>query len=319
MWKTLAQPKIVVAVLLSIALLAFLFSISDIPGVMAHIRELPLSAILFNLLLAVVYLALKFFLWRKYMSRLDIRANNRQLLLAFAVGEMTLNLPVGEYAPNYVLGKICGADFGRSSAATSAVLVVEGGVTLVALLTLGVPGWFWLRPLLLVICVAAGSVVALLALFRAARRLTAKLARIGPLRTVGTELDELFRGLQTLWTPGLLAIAIPLAACYLFAIVVAFYTVARGVGAQGFTLYQAGSVYLFALAVVLLNPISSHLGVIEVSGFSAMQAWGYSADQAFAALLGFRLVWTGVTWLICGSMVLALNKEFNLPAQPETC
>jgi uncharacterized membrane protein YbhN (UPF0104 family) len=314
----LLQPKIAIPVLLSAALLGLLFGTSDLPRVAWYIGRLPAAAIAATLLFAGAYLAAKFLLWRQYIDRLAVGANTRQVLVAFAVGEMTLSLPAGVYAQNYVLRRIAGADFGRSSAATSAILGAEGGVVLVALLALGVPGWRWLEPSILVFFALAGAGLACFALSKAPSRLASRLLALRPLNKLAPELRELAGGLRRLATPGLAALAAPTTVVYLSALVAAFWVVGLGVGTEGFGLEQAASIYLFGLGVVLLNPISSQLGVMEASGLEAMQAWGYSADQAFAALLAFRLVWTAAVWLICGAVVLALGKELNTPARQET-
>jgi uncharacterized membrane protein YbhN (UPF0104 family) len=309
--KTLTQPRVLIPVLLSVALLSFLFSISDLPDLLDRIRGIPVATMALVFCLAMAYLVLKGLQFRLFLDGLGIYPTWPQLIVAYATGESTLTLPAGIYAQNYVLRRIAGADFSISSAATTALLATEGGVSLLILAILGIPGWYWLRPAILSFFGLAAIVVTALTRAHAARRLGSRLSGSGLFALVGREFIELVEGLRSLLTPRIAARAVPLTVGYLLALVSAFYILAGVMGVNGFGFVQAVTVYLFALSIVLLSPFSSHLGVIEAGGVGAMQAWGYSSTEALALFLGFRLVWTGSVWLICGGAILALRGELQ--------
>jgi uncharacterized membrane protein YbhN (UPF0104 family) len=307
---TLTQPRILIPVLISAALLAFVLTISDAAAVMGKIQGIPIGIMALALGLAVLYLVLKGFLWHYFMNVIQISISWRQLVLAFAVGEIAVSLPAGIYAQNYVLRRVAGADFSRSSAATTALLAGEATISMVVLAIFGIPGWDWLRPAIIGLFAVSAVVVAILLGVRQVRDLAGRLLRMGPLRTIGPEFLEMVESARMLLTPRVALHSIPVIAAYLLALVAAFYLVAHGVGVTALTFLQATTVYLFALAVVLVSPISSHLGVVEAGGLGAMHAWGYSSTEGIAALLGFRLVWTGAVWLVCIPVVVLLHREF---------
>ncbi len=311
MLKTLTQPQILIPVLLSAALLAFVLTVSDAAAVMGQIRGIPLPVMALSLALAILYLALKGFLWHYLIGVIHISIGWRQLALAFVVGEMAVSLPAGIYVQNYLLRRIAGADFSRSSAATSALLVGEAAISMVVLAIFGIPGWDWLRPAVAGLFAASAVVVAVLFRVRLVQKLADRLLRVGPLRTVGPEFLEMFDAARLFFSIRVALRSVPTIALYLLALVTAFYLVAHGVGVATLTFVRAVTVYLFALVVVLISPISSHLGVVEAGGLGAMHAWGYSSTQGIAALLGFRLVWTGAVWLVCTPVVVLLRKQFT--------
>ncbi len=307
----LARPRVVVPVVLSLALLGFVLSISDAPRVVEQIRRIPVATMGLCFGLALGYLVLKGIQFRLFLGAIGIHADWRHVALAFAIGEMSLTAPAGIYAQNYVLSRIAGADFSRSSAATTAALVVEGWISLIVLAVLGIPGWGWLRPAILSFFVAAAAAILAMIVVAPVGRLTARLVQTGPLKTAGRELLAMVKELRVLFEPRVMVRAAPLTAAYLFSLVAGFYLVAHGVGVASFTFLQATTVYIFALAIVLMSPVSSHLGMVEAGGLGAMQAWGYNATEGLAMMLGFRLVWTGSIWLACGLAALLLRSEWR--------
>ncbi len=307
--KTVTQPGIVIPVLLSAALLTFVLTISDSGAVMGQIRGIPLGTMGLSLALAACYLILKGLLWHYFVGTIGIPITWRQSILAFAVGEMAVSLPAGIYAQNYVLRRAAGADFARTSAATTASLAGEATMSMVVLAIFGVPGWDWLLPSILGLF-AAFSLALVLLLYMRPVKLMGRLFRMGPLRKILAEFLEMTDSARLLLSVQVVLRAVPVIGCYLLALVTAFYLVAHGVGVTSLTFLQSATVYLFALAVVLVTPISSHLGVVEAGGLGAMHAWGYSSTEGIAALLGFRLVWTGAVWLLCIPVVAALRREF---------
>ena len=312
MLKALTRPGVLIPLLLSAALLAFVFSISDVPVVMDRIRGIPVSTMVFCFALALTYVALKGALFHLFLVQIPIRATLRQTVLAFAIGEMTITLPAGIYSQNYVLRRIARADFSRSAAATTALLAVEGAISLTILLMLGLPGLAWLRPAILGLFVVAAVAVFALLKVELVRTSAASLIQAGRLRWLGAEFIEMVEALGRLFVPRIVVRAIPVVTAYLLALLAAFYLVAQGVGLTSINLDQAVTIYLFALDVELLIPLSTHLGVIEGAGLVSMEAWGYGPTEALALFLGFRLVWMGSIWLACGAAALLLRSEFEV-------
>ena len=95
---------------------------------------------------------------------------------------------------------------------------------------------------------------------------------------------------------------------YLGALAGAFTLVGRGTGVEHFSYLQAVTVYSFSLTVTLLMAcVLTQLGVIEVAGLGAAVSFGYGPSEALAMMLGFRIVWMGSVWLICGPTALLLR------------
>jgi len=297
--------------LLSASLLAFVFSISNISQVMEYILSLSLATMAIVFALAVVYLGLKWVQFHRYLDKEGIIATWRQSLLSFAVGEMTLPIPAGIYAQNYVLRTTACADFSRSSAATTAILAMEAIVSLLIVGIVDIPEWGWLRPLILVLFAGAVVVVALFLMVARLRDLAGGLLSAGPLGKLGPEFIETVEGFRDLFRPKVAAIAMPIAVVYLVSLVAGFFVTAHGMGIIVLSFAEALAIYLFALAVEELVPFSSNLGVIEAGGVAAAQAFGYGFTEGLAMMLGFRLVWTGSVWLLGGLTMLLLRGEFG--------
>src|SRR5207248_7107824 len=82
---------------------------------------------------------------------LGIRVPLRAQIFAFAVGEVTKSIPIGNYFQNYVLQQAEGTDFGLSSAATTFIILIEVFVSLMGVAIIGLGSWSsWLRPLILI-------------------------------------------------------------------------------------------------------------------------------------------------------------------------
>ena len=309
----LLEPGVAIPGLLGIALLVLVFSLADVPKVVEYIRRLSLASLAVIFVLTLTYLGLKWIQFHLYLKKIPLRVTWRQSILAFLVGEMTLAVPAGMYAENYVLRRIAGADFSRSSAATTAILITEAGFSILAVGIIGIPGWEWLRPAAAGLLVGFVAVGMGLILSPPLRELGEVVLTFGPMRQVGPELIETSESLRDLFVPRIAVRAFLLCACYLLALAASFYEVARGMGIAGLNFVQATSIYLFSIAVVEVLPISSHLGVIEAGGVSAAQAWGYSWTEGLAMMLGVRLTWTGATWLVGLITMALLRGEFRRP------
>lgn len=312
-WRQrLRDPRIVVPTLLSLALLAFALGITDLPRVLERLLEVPLTAVATVLGLTLVYLVLKGTQLRILLHHLDIRVPWRPLVLAFAIGEMTLTIPSGIYAQNYVLQRLGLAGFARSAAATTATLAIEGAILIAVLAAVGIPGWFWLRPLLLAFCALAALVIAAMAHSTWLSQQMSRLAEGGRLAKPARGLLEIIDGVRAMLVPRVLIPCALLGLVYMGALVDGLRVVAQGTGLVGVTFLQAASIYFFSLGIAMtMGGVLTQLGVIEVAGLGAAKAWGYNLSDALAMLLGFRVLWMGWIWVVCGGTSAALWRQFR--------
>jgi uncharacterized membrane protein YbhN (UPF0104 family) len=303
--KQLSRPRVFIPLVLAVALLAFLLSFSDLSVVGRAIGHIPEGTIAVCFGLAVTYLALKFIQYRSFLAALRIDVTAGQQAAAFAIGEIALVLPGGEYIQSYMLRIVGKVDFFRSSAAPIAMIALEAGIALVTLLALGIPAFPWLRLVILGVLILAALSWLAAAKVGPVRRWAARLLERAEARKVGRELVKIPKGIKELLTLRIMVLGAARAIAYFFPLLLAFFLIGRGAGLGRFSIRQAVTVYLFALVAKLAIPISSQLGVIEATGVGAMTAWGFSFNQGVAVLLGFRLIWTLSVWIVSGAVILS--------------
>src|SRR6185312_14215553 len=153
----LLKPKVILPVLLAAALLVFAFSLGDIHDVIGRVGKLPVQVLLLSLAAAACYLACKAVQLKLMLTQIEVRIPAGPFWLAFAVGELTVTLPLGLFSQNWVLSASRRIHIGRSSAATVMMLLAEIAVVFLFLAILGVPGWSevrWIAVALLVVFIA---------------------------------------------------------------------------------------------------------------------------------------------------------------------
>jgi hypothetical protein len=294
-----AQPSFILPLLLAAALLIFAFKLGNLGDVVARVKVMPLSALLYALGCGMLYLALKALQLHLLLANLAVRPGFRPFALAFAVGELTLTLPFGLFAQNWILSASARIRIGRSAAATVVMVLSEISVVLLLLAIVGVRGWPQLRLAVVLALIVFSAVLTGLVLFthhahRHLHRISNPL-----LHRLLLEGIELLTGLKRLSNPRILAVNLLIAAGYLFALLSAFFFVSRGMGLHTLDFVTAISIYGFSLAVVLLGAgLFTQIGTVEVLGMLAAHEWGISYTDGLAMMLGFRLVWTGAMWLI---------------------
>lgn len=312
-FRIVLRPKLFIPILLAIALMAFAFSISDLGRVWSHIRTISWSAAAGCLWFAFCYLAFKCLQFKLLLGQVGIDLSWRQLLLAFAVGEMMLQVPGGVYAENYVLKRSRGDRYSISTAATTGGVIIEMALSMSVLLLVGIPHWPWLRALAFLLLAGLVLVVALLVRSGRLRRLA-----VWPgsgwsgraLRGIG----RMDRSFGRIFNSPNLAAAIVLAACYMGFLLAAYYTVTSSLGFDGFSVRRAVTIYLFAMSVSLfVGGLLPQLGVVELAGQGAARAWGYTITQGLSLMIGFRIVWIASIWLLCSPMLLLFWREFGQP------
>ncbi len=305
----LAQPKVVLPLLLTAALLASALGLSDIPQAFGRIRDIPLLSLGAALVLAAVYLVVKGLQFHGFLRELGIPVNWRHFLLAYAVGELTLTLPLGVYAQNYVLQRLQGTGFYRSAAVTTIMLIIESAVFFLSLAVIPVRGWPWLQPLALACFLASMVVFGVLARSDTIWGFVSR--QMDRFQIFGQAPVEFLRGLRSLSFVGVIARRGYLTLIYAGALVWAFLVVSHGVGAKALTIDQAITIYSFSLSIALIcGGVLSQVGIVEMAGMGVAQAWGYSFTEGLAMLLGFRLVWTACIWLLSLPVIFWLRREF---------
>lgn len=304
--RALAKPKIFLPMLLAGALFFLAISLGDVGKVLGRIRAIPLIDLAIALGCAFVYLVFKGLQLHLLLADLGAHPKPRRFLLAFAVGELAVTFPLGIFAQNWVLSENERIHFGRSSAATVVMLLMETEVVLLLLTVVGIPNWPPLRPLAgCLLLVIAALVFGVLHFEPLAQKIAGKI-RHEKLHKAMDEAIGLIRGLKSLAGWRTLWVNFLITAVYLGALVAAFMAIGHGVGLEKLTYVEAATIYCFSLAAVLLTGgLSGQIGTIEVIGMNAARGWGIGYTDGLALMLGFRVAWTGAMWLLNGPVVIA--------------
>ena len=322
--RAISRPRVVVPVVIGLALLVGLILLAGPREALRLITHFhPVALIAFFLLMAG-YEVVRCAQWAYLLARLGLRVPLRTQIFAYAIGEVSKNVPVGNFVPDYVLTVEQGADFGRASSSSLLISVLEVAVALGGIVVLGIDGWTWIRPLILIGTfafvllvwaftrwrhhphVAHLHVSALLAQTSVAEseqsvteatghpvnapRWALRALRWDWVRAALRELQQFTEGEETLLHPGVIATSMLACAVYMVLSGLALYAVVRGLGLGGITWTEALSASFFSLAVSTIIPIPTDLGSSEASGAGALVAMGMSAAGAVSALLLYRFL-----------------------------
>lgn len=310
--KRLLQPKILIPVILSAALIAALLAFANVQKLVALMEGFQKIYLIWFLLLMVAYEVVRGAQWHLLLHALDIHVPLRTQIFAFAGGEVTKSMPIGNYFQNYLLQQSKGSDFGRTSAATTIIILIEVVVSLIGVVLLGLGSWSgWLRPIIVV-----GVGVILIAVWAYRRfHLHPRTPRwIREHRTMRKAMDEFkqFReGAADLFHPRVLGPAMLLGAAYTIIAGAALYLVVRGLNVNGASLPETLAVYYFSLGFSLMIPIPVDVGVLEISGVGAFLAVGVSKNAAVGAMLINRVLSIAASIAIAGVVMLIFHGEFR--------
>lgn len=308
--RALLKPQVILPVLLATALLAFAFNLGDLGKVVTRLRDLPLRTLGISVAAAVIYLGCKAGQLRLMLGRIDVCIPPRPFWLAFAVGELTLTLPLGLFSQNWVMSASRRVHVGRSSAATVMMLLVEVATVFLFLAVVAIPGWGAIRWVAVALLVLFTLTVAGALLFEDKTRGLQKRFRREWVEKIANGGIELLGGLRKLCTPSTIAASLVLAAIYLGALATAFWQVGRGMHVQHLGFLDATTIYMFSLAVILIGVgLISQIGTLDLLGMAIARAWGIGYTDGLAMMLGFRIVWTGSIWLLCLPLVGATWRE----------
>src|SRR2546423_4826649 len=310
--KKLLHPKIVIPVILSVAVLVGLLFFGNIKQVIRLMEGFDRLYLLWFVMLMVVYEVVRGVQWHYLLQSMDIRVPLRAQIFAYAVGEVTKSVPIGNYFQNYVLQQAEGTDFGLSSAATTFIILIEVFVSLMGVAIIGLGAWSsWLRPVILIGLPVFGFIAWAGHAWQAHPR-TPQWVKEHRFLLQALDAFKQFRdGAAALFHPHIVGIAVLLGAVYLIIGASALYLVVRGLGIGSVSLWQVWAVYFFTLAFSLIVPLPMDVGAIEISGVGAFLALGMSKGDAVGAMLVNRALSLGSAIAIALVIMMILHDQFR--------
>ena len=297
------------AVLLTLVMLGVVAALLWFGGVgrigdhIAHFQRLYL---IWFVLLTVAYELVRGALWHGLIRCLESGVTVKSEIFAFAAGEAVKFLPTGAYVQNYILAQAADADFGHSSAATTAMIVAEIVVSLLGVAVLGVGGWsLGLRIAILVL--GLGAILLVKRYLGAPRPLHIPVwaTRYKPLRWAAKEYTHFRTGAAVLTHPRILVFTLGLTALSLVLSGAALYVVLHGLDVTGISFSQAIAVNCFGLAFYVV------LGSLEAADVGVLVGIGVSKSAAVSAVLVNRVLGIGVTIAMAAVVMAALRGEWH--------
>lgn len=299
-FQVIARPKVFLPILIGGVLVVALIIFAG-PQEAVHLitRFQPIYLVGFFLLMAG-YEVVRCAQWHYMLAQLGLRRVPLQTqVFAYGIGEFTKNLPIGNFVPDYILTRERGTDFGRVSSSSLLISVLEVAVALVGIVIIGIDGWDWIRPLILV-----GTFVFILlawAFYRwhhhphlsrsgRAPAWAERILRWKWVRSGLQELQQFGQGEATLLHPHVIAVSALACAGYLVFSGLALFAVIQGLGFGGVSWEEALVASFFSLAVSTIVPLPTDLGSSEISGAGVLVAVGLTASGAISTLLLYRFL-----------------------------
>jgi uncharacterized protein (TIRG00374 family) len=310
--KKLLHPKVVIPVILSVAVLVGLLFFGNIRQVIRLMEGFAHLYLLWFVILMVVYEVVRGVQWHYLLQSMDIRVPLRAQIFAYAVGEVTKSIPVGNYFQNYVLQEAEGTDFARSSAATTFIILIEVFVSLMGVAIIGLGAWSsWLRPVILIGLPVFGFIAWAAHAWQVHPRTPQWVKEHKSLLQALKAFKKFREGAAALFRPHVVGMAVLLGAIYVIVGASALYLVVRGLGIDGVSLWQVWAVYFFSLAFSLIVPVPMDIGATEISGVGAFLAVGMSKSDAVGAMLVNRALSLGSAIVIALVIMMILHDQFR--------
>lgn len=313
--RAVARPKALLSLALGGAVLAALLAFGDVARIMAAAARLPPGTLLAFFACMAALELVRGAQWLFLLRALRVRTPLRTRVLAFGLGEVLKDMPVGAFLPAYFLRESRGAAFGRSSAATFVVLGSEVVVGLALAAAFGLGAWTWVRPVAL-----AGIVVTVLLAAGARHYLRAStvrtwlprwLTRRDSVQRTLDGMDKLRHGLVKLLRLDVLGVSLLAAvACELLA-AGALLILMRGIGEADLPFRQTLTAHGFSVALALSLPLPIDFGALEVSGVAALLAVGLPKHAAVAAMVLNRAFSLAFALLLSLGLVAAFPAELR--------
>lgn len=326
--KTLAEPKVFLPILIGLGLLVVLIIFAGPQEALRLITHFNAVYLIAFFLLTAGYEVVRCAQWHYMLSKLNIRVPLQTQIFSYAIGEVTKNLPVGNFVPDYLLTRSKGTDFGRASSSSLLVSVLEVAVALAGIVIIGIDDWTWVRPVILI----GGFIFVLLAwAFYSWHHSPHSASTLpGHARHTGHapgwarrmlqwkwvqgglhELREFTQGEATLLHPHVIAVSALACAVYMVFTGLALYAVIVGLGLSGITWEEALVASFFSLAVSTIIPVPTDLGSSEVSGAGALIAMGMDPAGAVSTFLLYRFLNLVAQLLVATLASVALPGEFR--------
>jgi uncharacterized protein (TIRG00374 family) len=307
------RPSFIIPFILSAVLIFAILAFGDFKKVEALISTFQPSYVITIVLLTVAYEAVQCVQWIWLVRALGIRVPVRSMSFAFLIGESTKILPIGNYVENYILLREEGTDFGLSSAATLMSVLIEVAVTLTTVVALGIRGWDWLRPLVLIGLAVFLCGAWLISRFHphVRRAVPGWVKRHQTVQALLREVHQFREGSLELLHLRVLAPAAVLSLGYLLLGGTTLYFILRGLGVDDVAWHTVLAVYVFSVAFSLISPLPVDIGVSEASGVGAFLAVGVDKTAAVSAVLILRAVTTGVSLVIALLTILVMSDRFR--------
>jgi hypothetical protein len=314
--KRLLNPTFIIFAVLGVSVIAALLAFGNARQVLGLMAGFPRIYLLWFFLLMVGYEVVRGAQWHFLLGSLDIRPPLHIQVFAYLASEMAKLVPIGNYFENYILERAEGTDIGRSSAATTLVVLIEVGVSLLGVVVLGLGTWTgWIRPLIVLGVAAFALLVWLTHRRHHTHGLPRWLMRHSFTQLVLEELRRFRQGTADLLDPRVLAVATGLGALYLVIAGSALFLVIRGLAEQGLSLGHVSlgnalAVYFFSLAFSLIFPLPVDIGVLELSATGAWLALGLDRTSAVTIVLLNRVLSLASTVLIALMGIAVLHEGF---------
>jgi uncharacterized membrane protein YbhN (UPF0104 family) len=287
--------------LFSLAVLGVLLWFGDARKVFALIDGFHPIYIAWFILLLLLHELVRGVLWHILVHALCADVPLRAEAFAFAGGEAAKFLPTGVYVQNYLLQRLAGVDFGRSSAATTAMIVGEIVAALVGVVFLGIGLW---SPWLLLAVV--GGIVAVLLLARPAHTISTPRWARGrrPMERAFDVYRQFRAGTVILARPGIAAAILGLSLVYVGLAGADLYMVVRGLGVDSASFWQVEAVSCFGLAFYVV------LGSLEAADLGAFISVGVGKSAAVSAILIYRGLSLGATVTLSVIVMFLLRDQW---------
>jgi uncharacterized protein (TIRG00374 family) len=310
----LLRPSVLLPTILGAAVLAGLLSFSNAGQIATLVAGFhPIYFASFALLL-LAYEVVRLAQWHLLLGTLGVHVPLRTQVFTFMTGEAARDLPAGNFVPNYLLQSTNGTNFGLASSATLLITLIEVAVSLVVVAIVGIGGWGWLRPLIVIGVAAFGMLVlagtlALRVVGRHRSHTWEWMTRRRATQRVLDELRQFTHGEARLLRPRVLAVATVLSAAYLTLGGAGVYVIARGLGLERLGFWQLVAIYCFSVAFAAIAPLPMDFGSVEASGTGALVAAGLAASASAGLMLFNRLLSVALTLLVAAVVWLVLRQE----------
>lgn len=291
---------------LALAVIGALLWFGNVHQMLALIERFQQIYVLWFMFLLLAYEIVRGLLWYVLLQSLIVRVPARTQLFAFTIGEVAKFVPTGAYAQNYILQRSKGADFGRTSAATTLIIVAEIAIALVGVVLLGEGTWSLGLRLAIVVIVAL--LAALLWVYRMAPHVVHVppwMARNKRLRWAMDEFRRFRAGAATLLHPRTMAITMGLTAGYVFCAGAALYAVVAALGIGSVSFWQVQAVNCFGLAFYVI------LGSLEAADVGVLIGLGLSKSAAVSVILVNRALGVGGTIMFAAVALAVLRQEWR--------